>query len=563
MNPTIYLKYLSVYRPILLGLSLMLGSLGLAAAPLKIVLVGDSTVTDNAGWGLGFKQFLTAEATCVNTAQGGRSSLSFRMEGRWTNALGLHGDYYLIQFGHNNEPGKPGRSTDLPTYVSNLVSYVEEARAAGAQPVLVTPLTRRQWDKDHPGRIKSSLAPYAEEMRKLAVERHVPLIDLQARSIALCESLGPEKCLMFSPVKGVENGHTNYDGTHLNEAGHVLFAKLVVEELRQAVPALAPVLRTEPLTEHPVSEEAAYDAVVATDGSGTYTTVQAALEATPAPGGKPFRILIKPGIYHGPWLVPKDKAPVQLMGEETDNTVLTWPYNVNEKNTNWDYPFNPGLAVGGNDFRAENLTIQNTSGDHGQALATRVDGDRAVFKHCRIIGWQDTVMLNDGRHYFTNCYVAGRVDFIYGSATAVFDHCEIHSRNGGHVTAASTPKERAYGFVFLDCRLTGDTNAWVDPATGTKSKKTGKASLGRPWRPYASVAYIRCEIGDHISPKGWNNWGKVENEQTARYAEYLSSGPGGNRENRVAWAHQLSETEASAFTVAQIFGGVNGWHPLP
>ncbi|HEX7654968.1 MAG TPA: lysophospholipase, partial [Verrucomicrobiae bacterium] len=143
---------MSVYRPILLGLSLMLGSLGLAAAPLKIVLVGDSTVTDNAGWGLGFKQFLTAEATCVNTAQGGRSSLSFRMEGRWTNALGLHGDYYLIQFGHNNEPGKPGRSTDLPTYVSNLVSYVEEARAAGAQPVLVTPLTRRQWDKDHPGR---------------------------------------------------------------------------------------------------------------------------------------------------------------------------------------------------------------------------------------------------------------------------------------------------------------------------------------------------------------------------------------------------------------------------
>src|SRR5215470_324952 len=109
---------------------------------IKIVLVGDSTVTDNAGWGLGFKQFLTDGAECINTSQGGRSSESFRREGRWTNALALYGDYYLVQFGHNNEPGKPGRSTDMPTFVSNMVSYVEEARAAGAKPVLVTPLTR-------------------------------------------------------------------------------------------------------------------------------------------------------------------------------------------------------------------------------------------------------------------------------------------------------------------------------------------------------------------------------------------------------------------------------------
>src|SRR6185369_13239857 len=135
------------------------------SAKIKIVLVGDSTVTDDAGWGLGFKQFLNPDlAECINTAQGGRSSESFRREGRWTNALALKGDYYLIQFGHNNEPGKPGRSTDMPTFVSNMVSYVEEAQAVGAKPVLVTPLTRRQWDKEHPGKIKSSLAPYAEEV---------------------------------------------------------------------------------------------------------------------------------------------------------------------------------------------------------------------------------------------------------------------------------------------------------------------------------------------------------------------------------------------------------------
>ena len=230
-----------------LGIGIISGILLLGSAwsspadgqKIKIVLVGDSTVTDNAGWGLGFKQFLTADAECINVSQGGRSSESFRREGRWTNALALRADYYLIQFGHNNEPGKPGRSTDLPTFVSNMVSYVEEARAIGAKPVLVTPLTRRQWDKEHPGKIKSSLAPYAVEVRKIAADRHVPLVDLQARSIELCESLGPDKCLEFSPVKKVEDGKKTYDGTHLNEKGHVLFARLVVDELRKAAPEVA------------------------------------------------------------------------------------------------------------------------------------------------------------------------------------------------------------------------------------------------------------------------------------------------------------------------------------
>ena len=223
---------------------------------IRIVLVGDSTVTDNAGWGLGFRQFLTKGAECINTAQGGRSSESFRREGRWTNALALKGDYYLIQFGHNNEPGKPGRSTDMPTFASNMVSYVEEARAIGAKPVLVTPLTRRQWNKEHPGKIKSSLAPYAEEVRKIAAAKRVPLVDLQARSIELCESLGPEKCLEFSPPKIVEGTNTGgFDGTHLNAKGHVLFARLVVEELRRVVPALALYLMAEPASPVPAPDQ--------------------------------------------------------------------------------------------------------------------------------------------------------------------------------------------------------------------------------------------------------------------------------------------------------------------
>jgi pectinesterase len=219
---------------------------------IKIVLVGDSTVTDSAGWGLGFKQFLTDGAECINTSRGGRSSQSFMTEGRWTNALALKGDYYLVQFGHNNEPGKPGRSTDMPTFVANMRQYVDDARAIGAIPILVTPLTRRQWDKEHPGKIKSSLAPYAEEVRKIAVEKKVALVDLQARSIELCESLGPEKCLEFSPTKTVD-GKQAYDGTHLKGSGYVLFARLVVDELRKNVPKLRPYLRTEPVDAHPVA----------------------------------------------------------------------------------------------------------------------------------------------------------------------------------------------------------------------------------------------------------------------------------------------------------------------
>jgi pectinesterase len=176
-----------------------------AAAPkIKIVLVGDSTVTDKAGWGAGFARFLTDQAECINTARGGRSSMSFMREGLWTNALALKGDYYLIQFGHNNEPGKPGRSTDMPTFVANMEQYVNDARAIGAKPVLVTPLTRRQWNKSEPGKIKSSLEPYAAEVRKIAAEKKVPLIDLHARSIELCESWGPKKCLEFSPMKTTE-----------------------------------------------------------------------------------------------------------------------------------------------------------------------------------------------------------------------------------------------------------------------------------------------------------------------------------------------------------------------
>lgn len=528
---------------------------------IKIVLVGDSTVTDNAGWGLGFKQFLTVDAECINTAMGGRSSESFRREGRWTNALALHGDYYLIQFGHNNEPGKPGRSTDMPTFVSNTVSYVEEARAIGATPVLVTPLTRRQWDKEHPGKIKSSLAPYAAEVRKIAAEKNVPLIDLQARSIELCESLGPDKCLEFSPIKTNADGTTGYDGTHLKGDGYVLFARLVVEDLRRVMPALSHVLRTVPLSARPVAKESKYDAVVSADGSGTHATVQSAIDGAPANVTRPFVILIKPGVYREHLAISKERSNLKILGEpaEVERTIITGGLNVKSLSPDGKTVRTRDCStvlVQANDFTAENITFENTTTreDHVQALAMYVEADRAVFRNCRFLGWQDTLRADApkdgvGRQYFRDCYIEGHADFIYAAGTAVFDHCQIHAKADGYVTAASTPETVPYGFVFLDCKVT------AGPAVEKGFY------LGRPWRPHAATAFIRCELPARLRPEGWDNWGKESNEQTARYSEFGSTGTGANPAARVKWSHILSEEEANKMTVANILHGKDDWNP--
>lgn len=214
-----------------------------AAHKIRIVLVGDSTVNDGGGWGYGFKQFLSGDVECINTAANGRSSKSFIAEGRWKTALDLKGDYYLIQFGHNDEPGKgPERETDpATTYPQNLARYVDDVRAIGGKPILVTPLTRRIFDKSGNGKLMPSLVPYVEAMKRVAMEKNVPLLDLHARSVELCEKLGPDETAKFNPIKDGKP-----DTTHLNGEARVVFARLVVDELRKAVPDLAPYLLTEP-----------------------------------------------------------------------------------------------------------------------------------------------------------------------------------------------------------------------------------------------------------------------------------------------------------------------------
>jgi pectinesterase len=208
-----------------------------ATKPIQIVLAGDSTVTDEAGWGVGFAQCLTDEAECINLARGGRSSKSFIAEGLWADCLNRKPDYLLIQFGHNDQPGHGlDRETDLPTYRVFMTQYIVEAKAAGIKPVLVTSLSRRHWGRD--GTIHSTLLPYVDVVKAIAIEEQVPLIDLHARSVALYEGLGAEGCKALSPLKD-----DTIDNTHLNRHGSELVGPIVAEELQKVVPGLAGVIK--------------------------------------------------------------------------------------------------------------------------------------------------------------------------------------------------------------------------------------------------------------------------------------------------------------------------------
>jgi pectinesterase len=286
---------------------------------------------------------------------------------------------------------------------------------------------------------------------------------------------------------------------------------------------------------------------VAPDGSGDAKTVQAAIDSVPEKNKERIVIHIKPGTYKERIEVPKTKPLITFLGDDAKTTILTHDWNAKhigpdgkEVGTGGSY----STKINGKDFIAENITFENTAGDTGQALAIFADADRLIFRHCRFLGWQDTIYANGGRQFYDQCYIEGRVDFIFGNATAVFKDCTIHSKNGGHVTAASTAQEKPFGYVFLDCKLTGEG---------------AQADLGRPWRPYAAVAFIRCEIGPHIKPEGWNNWKKEENEKTARYSEYKCTGPGADRSKRVKWSKELPDDEAAKYTAENILKGEDKW----
>lgn len=310
---------------------------------------------------------------------------------------------------------------------------------------------------------------------------------------------------------------------------------------------------------------------VAQDGSGNYKTVQEAINTVPAHNKNRVVIYIKTGVYKEKLKLDSTQHFVTLLGEDKLSTILTYDdYSgkILPDGTALRTSTSGSFYSFGNDFRAENLTFSTTAGPVGQAVAAFVTGDRAVFVNCRFLGNQDTLytgmpdeaqpgksrISTQARQYYKDCYVEGTVDFIFGSATAVFDHCTIFSKkNGPYITAAATPEGKSFGYVFLNCLLTSN----APPAT---------VYLGRPWRNFARTAFVNCQLGNHIRPEGWHNWDKPAAETTTVYAEYQSTGPGApmpgvNPASRVSWSKQLTADEVKNYTVERILAGTDNWNP--
>ena len=566
---------------ILLGLLLMFSAFTSEKQVITIFTIGDSTMANKPleggnperGWGQMLSRYFSEEIVIDNHAVNGRSSKSFIDEGRWDKVLAKlkKGDYVFIQFGHNDEKPDEKRHTDPgTTFDANLKRFVEEARAKGAIPVLFNSIVRRNFGKADADAVAKAVvqddiregidpnAPQAEvntgarlidthgayldSPRNVARELEVPFVDLNRVTHDLVEQMGPEASKQLfvwvapNTVPALPKGRE--DNTHLNVRGAATVAWLAVQEVIKVVPALKPYVRH-------------YDFVVAKDGSGDFFSVQEAINAVPD-----FRknvrttILVKRGVYKEKIVIPASKINLSLTGE--DGAVLSYDDYADKLNRFGEKTGTSGSAscyIYAPDFYAENLTFENTSGPVGQAVACFVSADRAYFKNCRFLGWQDTLYTygKGCRQYYEDCYIEGTVDFIFGWSTAVFNRCHIHSKTKGYVTAPSTDQGQKYGYVFYDCRLTADEGV-------------ADVYLSRPWRPYAQAVFVRCDLGGHILPAGWNNWGKVENEKTAFYAEYQSRGAGANPQTRAPFSHQLHSLEG--YAMEDVLAGTDGWNPM-
>ena len=296
---------------------------------------------------------------------------------------------------------------------------------------------------------------------------------------------------------------------------------------------------------------------VAQDGSGNFKTIQEAIYATRDLSQQQVTIFIKKGIYKEKIVIPSWKTNISLVGESRDSTIITYDDYAGKKLTARDEFLKTDtlrtytsytVLVEGNGCRIENLTIKNTAGRVGQAVALHVEGDKFVTKNCTLIGNQDTLYAatSNSRQFYKDCYIEGTTDFIFGEATVVFQNCTIKSLTNSYITAASTRPGQPYGFVFFDCKLIADTTV-------------KKVYLGRPWRAYAKTVYINTQMDSHILKEGWDNWRNPENEKTVLYAEYKSFGEGADNTARVKWSKQLTAKEAKKYTLKNIF---NNWIPV-
>jgi len=298
-----------------------------------------------------------------------------------------------------------------------------------------------------------------------------------------------------------------------------------------------------------------------------FPTIQNALDHHPfaGPGGRVF-IEIAPGTYHERVIVTQNHQNITFvgMGAKPEDTVIT--NSLNAKTAGGTF-FTETAEINGDGFEADNITFENTAGNTGQAVAAAVRADRAVFKHVRFLGHQDTLFADYGRQYYVDCFITGGVDYIFGNAAAVFDKSELDSNGPGFVTAQSrTSADQPTGYVILNSRVTSSMDQRepaMDATTpGAKSAAAAKGmiGLGRPWRSFARTVYIKTSLPAELNPAGWNNWGKPENEQTAWYAEYGSTGPGASSANRVPWAHTVKADEVKRFLPANFLRGADNWN---
>lgn len=313
---------------------------------------------------------------------------------------------------------------------------------------------------------------------------------------------------------------------------------------------------------------------VAPDNRGDYTTITEALAfADTLPPDTPVTLKLDGGIYQERLEIRRPYLTFEGISKNAADTVITYGLSAfmemedgSKRGTFRSY----SVLIDTHDFTAKNITFENSSGDGrqvGQALAVYAEGDMLCFDNCRFLGCQDTVFTGplppkelkpggfvgpkqfaprvNGRQYYKDCYIRGDVDFIFGSATAYFENCEIFSNHrgmdiNGYVTAPSTPKDQEYGYVFERCRFTSD----CPPRT---------VYLGRPWRDYAKAVFLNCELGAHIRREGFHDWNKEITHETAFWAEYNSTGEGAAGP-RVSWARQLTGQEAAHYSRKNVLG---------
>lgn len=290
--------------------------------------------------------------------------------------------------------------------------------------------------------------------------------------------------------------------------------------------------------------------IVDRNGTGDFRTIQEAINSvrTADPRGL-ITIRIKNGVYKEKLVIPPHVTNIKIIGEDRDKTIINYDdhANINKMGTFKTYTF----LLSGNDITLENLTIENSSAELGQAVALHIEGDRVVVRNCRLLGHQDTLYAGrDGaRQYFENCYIEGTTDFIFGPATTWFEGCTIHCKKNSYITAANTPQNIKYGYIFNNC-------------TVTVADSVTEMFLGRPWRAYSMTLFMNSTLPKEIKPEGWDNWRNPENEKTVRYMEFNNKGEGASTANRVKWSKVLTPSEAKEYTIANVLHGCDNWNPL-